>query len=255
MMPPRTTAAQTCRCVRLTGPVPRERRDPQREDDARRSTGTPSARRTADRCAGGCRAGTARRARRRAPRTRRSGPAAHPGRSHWSWLRPVSGAKREQPNTLVARASSARRAVEQRDERRPAGVVAGVAARAGDAAAEDQPAAGVVEERLAGGHHAEPLRLRAVVVAHDGDVGQRRGGAPRVGLLPAVGEARAVSGRGRRSSGRVRARASTSASSPRLARVQTHCGWTSMTSVGRSVWCASPLSAGHCTSACALTPG
>ena len=34
MTPPRKIAAQTCRCVRLTRPVPGQRRHPQREDDA-----------------------------------------------------------------------------------------------------------------------------------------------------------------------------------------------------------------------------
>ena len=50
-------------------------------------------------------------------------------------------------------------AIEQRDQRGAARVVAGMPARAGDAAAEEQLAAGVVQERLPGCRRAEPLRL------------------------------------------------------------------------------------------------
>ena len=79
---------------------------------------------------------------------------------------------------------------QQGDQRELAGVLARVGARAGDAAAEDQLASAVVEERLPGCLHPEPPRLHAVIVSHDGDVGQRRGAAPQIGLLPAALERR-----------------------------------------------------------------
>ncbi len=114
---------------------------------------------------------------------------AHPGRSHLSWLRLVSGAKREQPKTRVTLASTdSRRLRIATTDARPA-LSPACPREPGDAAAEDQPAAGVIEESLAGGHRAEPCGRRAVVVAHDGDVGEGRGGAPRIGLFPAVGKA------------------------------------------------------------------
>src|SRR5581483_7209632 len=55
--------------------------------------------------------------------------------------------------------------------------------------------------------------------------------------------------------GCVRARASTSASSSRLACVQVHCGCATNTSVGVAVDAVSPLSDGQCPGAFALCPG
>ena len=62
-------------------------------------------------------------------------------------------------------------------------------ARSRDAAAEKQGAVGVVEECLAGCCGAEPTGLASAVVAYGCHARDRRGGAPRIGLLPAVSEA------------------------------------------------------------------
>src|SRR5947207_2807167 len=77
-------------------------------------------------------------------------------------------------------------AIEQRNQFGSTGVVAGMTARARDAAAEHQAAVGVEQERLAGRRRAKPLRFAPAVVAHDGDARQRGGRPPRIRLLPAV---------------------------------------------------------------------
>ncbi len=54
---------------------------------------------------------------------------------------------------------------------------------------------------------------------------------------------------------RCRLRAISSASSARLARVQSHCGWANITSVGRTVSGVMRLCAGHRAGATAVGPG
>src|SRR5687768_15112049 len=71
---------------------------------------------------------------------------------------------------------------EQRDDRRPAGVITGVPARARNPAAEEEPPATVVERDLAGGRGAETEGLEAPVVAHDFHAGNRRRARPQVRL-------------------------------------------------------------------------
>src|SRR6266550_2744213 len=78
--------------------------------------------------------------------------------------------------------------IQQRDKRAPAGIVSGVRARASDAAAEDQRAGRVVEQRLAGGRRTESARLASIVVADDCRVGKRGGSPPKIGLLPPLGK-------------------------------------------------------------------
>ena len=90
----------------------------------------------------------------------------------------------EQPKTLVPRRSAGPRLSSATSDARPA-LSPAWAARSGDAAAEHQRSARVVEERLAGGLRAEPPRLRAVVVSQHGDVRKALRGSPERGLLPA----------------------------------------------------------------------
>src|SRR5688500_4236524 len=96
----------------------------------------------------------------------------------------------EQGTTEDAGARHGRRTrrVQQRDERAPPGVVAGVRTRRCDAAAELERPARVVEERLARRRRAEPRRVRALVVANDGDALQARRRLPQGASLPAVGD-------------------------------------------------------------------
>lgn len=62
-------------------------------------------------------------------------------------------------------------------------------ARFGDAAAEDQPSARVVEQRVAGRLDAETPGLNAVHITDDGHAGNVSGAAPQIGLFTFVGRA------------------------------------------------------------------
>ena len=139
MTPPSTTAAQTCRCVRLTGPshasgdthsaktMPREPLE--RHQPGEQPVGA----------LGGWHADSRRRARRRCGRT---GSARSPAVDEMGSSSLASGASVEEGKERAAEDRRRREVrlalVEERDERRAAGVVAGMAPRAGDAAAEDQ---------------------------------------------------------------------------------------------------------------------
>src|SRR5258707_156804 len=68
-------------------------------------------------------------------------------------------------------------------------VCAAGGARAGDAAAEAQRAAAVVQQGLAGRGAPEPARLASIVIADEGHAGDRRGGFPEAALDPRIVEA------------------------------------------------------------------
>ena len=160
MSPPSTTAAHTCRCVRLRRARPGERRDPQREHDA----ADPLQRHQAGKQPIGALVNVVRvlseqLARARClprPQLRLSVCCKGISRSSKSGQRPPENS--EQPNTFVAvrpgvlRFSSATIAL-------TSVVVTLMRARAGDAACEQQGAGVVVQERLTRRRHAEPARF------------------------------------------------------------------------------------------------
>src|SRR6185312_9499801 len=133
--------------------------------------------RTAGRCAGGCRAAPARTARPRAarppwnPTSAGSSPSVRGGEDG-----AAEDVRRPPPRLAPG---------QQRDERLFAVVVAGMAARSGHAAAEDERAVRVVEHRLAGRLDAEPARFGAFIVAKSDHAFDLRGLAPEIGVVPA----------------------------------------------------------------------
>ena len=173
MMPPSDDRRPDVQMRAADRAVPRQRRHPQREDDAR----DPLEAHQAGEQPVGAPVDVVL-VRRRTARRRGSVIAAGDRSATWqTW--PVTATTRfavansGQPNTLTLVGGAGSRVIEQGDDqRRASGVVAGMPARAGDAAAEEQRAAGVVEKRLAGCRGAEPPRLEAIVVAHDRDVGK-----------------------------------------------------------------------------------
>src|SRR6185312_4976676 len=133
--------------------------------------------RTAGRCAGGCRAAPARTV---PPR------AARP-----PWNRTSAGSCPSVCGGEDGAAEDVRRPPlrlapgQQRDERLFAVVVAGMAARAGHASAEQERAVRVVEHRLAGRLDAEPARFDAFIVAKGDDAFDLCGLTPEFGVVPA----------------------------------------------------------------------
>jgi hypothetical protein len=116
-------------------------------------------------------------------------------------------------------AANGRRVTQVGLDRRPAGVVASVATSQGDAATEQQLAAIVVQNGLAGGLRVESSRFDSIRVANDMNTGHRGGRFTQVCLIPTF----AGSGRLEENDPRVTEpwkRATTFSSSPRLARVQ-----------------------------------
>src|SRR5262249_10272225 len=79
-------------------------------------------------------------------------------------------------------------AIQEPDERLASRILAWMGACAGNAAAEDQHAALVIEQRLPRRLGAKALRFAPVVVADDRDTGKIGSLSPEVGLFPSVRE-------------------------------------------------------------------
>ncbi len=112
-------------------------------------------------------------------------------RAHPRCPRPASADSRDEERTAEHRPCGARpaRAVDQGHQIRPSRVLARLAARTGRSSRIQQRSARVVQQRLSRRLNAEPPRLGAIVITHDGDAGNPLRLLPRAGLLPAAGRA------------------------------------------------------------------